>query len=119
MSDLHLHIERQERSLIVMPPESINTVAWQRILVDIDDFLATVRKDGVRHVVVDLQNAEYAGTWMLQFIHLLWRHVRLGGGNLVVCNVSDVGREILAKAKLDTVWSVHASREDAMAMARQ
>ena len=118
MANLRLHVERREDSLIVTPPESISTVDWQRVLMDIHDFLAPIRNGGVQTVIVDLKNAEYAGTWMLQFINLLWRQVQSGGGKMVVCNVSDVGREILARAKLDTVWPVHASREDALTMAR-
>jgi anti-sigma B factor antagonist len=71
------------------------------------------------HVVMDMENAEYFGTYMLELMHCLWRQVRGAGGKLVLCHVSEIGKEILHVARLDILWPSYASRTEALKAAQR
>jgi hypothetical protein len=47
-------------------------------------------------------------------MHVLWQKVRAGKGKMVLCNVSDVGREILHVSRFDTLWPICDSCEKAL-----
>jgi anti-sigma B factor antagonist len=43
-----------------------------------------------------------------------WKHARERGAGMALCNVSPVGHEILRKSKLNSLWPVFPSREQAV-----
>jgi HptB-dependent secretion and biofilm anti anti-sigma factor len=99
-------VERQGDVLIVAPQESISTLESRRARVELTGLATPLREGQSRHVLVDLERAPYFGTCMLELMHMLWRHTRASGGQMVLCNVSETGREILGIAKLDTLWPI-------------
>jgi stage II sporulation protein AA (anti-sigma F factor antagonist) len=68
----------------------------------------------IKNVVVDLCRTDYCGSTALGLIVRLWRRVRQNGGRMALCNLSEHEREIFAIAKLDSLWPICLSREDAL-----
>ncbi|MBP90115.1 MAG: hypothetical protein CMJ64_25980 [Planctomycetaceae bacterium] len=54
------------------------------------------------------------GSVMLELMVILWKHIKTGTGKFVVCNVPAVGKEVLQTTKLDTLWTILPSREEAL-----
>jgi anti-sigma B factor antagonist len=72
----------------------------------------------VRSVVFDFANADYFGSLVLDTLCMAWKHARECGAGMALCNVSPFGLEILRKAKLNMLWPVFPSREQAVAAVR-
>ena len=110
----HVRLEQQGEALIVSPlftfgrfTEGDLVGEWNRILKKIDS-------DEIKHVVVDLGHIPYFGSTLLDWMVQMWRRAQTKGGNLAVCNASQVGREVLSIAKFDTLWGVFGSRQEAL-----
>ena len=73
-----------------------------------------IHSPDVRSVVFDLANAEYFGSLVLDTLCMAWKHTRECGASMALCNVSPFGLEILRRAKLNMLWPVFASREQAV-----
>jgi anti-anti-sigma factor len=84
---------------------------WDALLAQIDDANA-------KHAVIDLGALDYFGSIMLELLVVLWKRVNANGGKLALCNVSLVGKEILATAKFDTLWPILEDRMEALETVR-
>jgi anti-anti-sigma regulatory factor len=73
-----------------------------------------IHSPDVRSIVFDFANADYFGSLVLDTLCMAWKHARECGAGMALCNVSPFGLEILRKAKLNMLWPVFASREQAI-----
>lgn len=80
---------------------------WKLVLDRIDE-------PRLRRLVVDLGELPYFGSTVLDWLVQLWNRMRAKGGGMAACNVSRVGREVLSLAKLDTLWRVFDTQDDAL-----
>ncbi|HUT10004.1 MAG TPA: STAS domain-containing protein [Thermoguttaceae bacterium] len=108
------HTESEDETLIVMPQGSVSSLAGDEVSSELDELLERLERPGPNNVVVDFEKVSYFGTVMLGAMHAIWKHVREEGGKMVLCNVSDMGREILRVSGIDVLWPVCASRQEAI-----
>jgi anti-anti-sigma factor len=113
LSDV-FRIETEGDTLIVIALDSVSTLAGPDVRTELAEMLEKLRGAELKNVVVDLAAADYFGTRMLEVMHVFWKHVHQSGGKLAVCNLSDVGRQVLEVSKLDAVWPVCSSRQEAL-----
>ena len=52
---------------------------------------------------------------MLYLLSVLWKRIAAMGGKLVLCNLSSVGKQVIKTSKLDSIWAISPSREEALA----
>ena len=110
-----LSVATEKETLIVMPLHSVGSFSEEDIKPELDALLAQLQPPEPRNVVIDLAKVPYFGTALLKAIHAVWRRVGKLEGKMALCNVSDMGREVLRVSKFDTLWPVCASRAEAMA----
>ena len=67
------------------------------------------------HVIIDLQQVARFGSSFLETLRKMWKVSKVRDGKLALCNVSDIGREILAVTKFDSLWLVCSTMEEALA----
>lgn len=116
MSELDVfQTERIGGALVVVPKYGISALAAEEFKPEVRQLLASFDDPAILHAVVDLEHVAYFGTSMLEVMHALWRRLRDRGGRLLVCNVSPVGREVLRVSRFDTLWEIHATRDEAVA----
>lgn len=72
----------------------------------------------VRHVVVDLARCDFFGSPGIGFFMRLWTQVRARGGSMVVCNASELERELLALTRLNELWPICDSLDEALEAVR-
>ena len=92
----------------------VSSLADDSITQELEAVRQRLRTGGFRSVIVDLGQVAYFGSSMLEAIRALWNEVTPRHGRLVLCNASEVGREILQVAKFDRLWPLVETRQDAL-----
>jgi anti-anti-sigma regulatory factor len=92
----------------------VSSLADSSVLRELEDVRADLRQGGQTALVVDLGQAAYFGSSLLEAIRILWNDLSARGGRIALCNASEVGREVLQIAKFDHVWPLVDSRDEAI-----
>lgn len=116
MSELPVfQTERLGATLVVIPQQDLGGLDAVTVRPQVESLLGQLQEEPqAAGVVVDLKRVAWFGTSMLEVIHVLWRRVHPRGGKVALCNVSPVGREVLRVSQFDTLWAIHATREEAL-----
>jgi anti-anti-sigma factor len=111
-------IEQQGETLILTPVTNLGELTFQSVEAEANSILELLVNSSLRHVVVDFRRTDYFGTSLLGYCLKLWRRVRNQGGHMAFCNVSDHEMEILQCTRLDSLWTICGSREEALQAVR-
>jgi anti-sigma B factor antagonist len=111
------NIERRRTALIITPRGDISTLQEHDVLDELRRALDAVADDPPASIIVDLDNAPYFGSSMLGALIKLWRNVAAGPGRMILCNISEAELDILRVTRLDAVWEICPTRDDALASA--
>jgi anti-anti-sigma factor len=111
-------LEVEGETVIVTPTEDLRELDFAEIGAGAEEVLALLGRTPARNVVVDLRRTDYYGSTALGFFVRVWKRVRGRGGRMAWCNVSAHEEEILRLARLDRLWPVCPSREEALAAVR-
>ena len=96
--------------------DGVSSLADRGILNELDEIRQQRRDIGFHKLIVDLAQAPFFGSSLLELIRVLWNDLTAEGGRLVLCNPSPVGREVLEVAKFDQVWPLVETRDEALAL---
>ena len=110
----HFEMEQEGVTLIITPLHSLGSLADSEIQIELSEALDMVDGEGARNVVIDFSSMEYFGSSVLESLLRLWKSVERSGGTMALANVSEIGREVLQISRLDKIWSIHATREEAI-----
>ena len=111
--------ERDGDTLIAVPGSAARSLAGAEFATDRAALIEAIRHAEVRSVVVDFAHVPYFGSLLLDTLCMAWKHARECGAGMALCNVSSFGEEILRKAKLNVLWPVYPSREEAVTALRK
>ena len=100
--------------LVIELIDIVSSLADDSITNEFEVVRARLHDDGFEAVVIDLGNVAYFGSSMLEAIRTLWNALAPSHRRLVLCNASEVGREILRVTKFDQTWPLVATRADAL-----
>jgi len=109
-------IECQGATLIVTPQTDLSELLYQKVQEEGAQILARLESTHVRNIVLDLGKVEYSSSTALGFFVRLWKRVRLRKGHMALCNVCAHEAEILHLTRLDGLWPICSSREEAIAV---
>ena len=101
-------------TLVLNPLIHLGSLNEPEIAVETQDVLDFLTRSASANLVIDLANGDYLGTSMLGAFVKLWKRVSQRGGRLALCNVSDSVAQVLRMTKLQTVWPIYPSREQAL-----
>ena len=107
-------IEQIGDTMVITPSQDLNESAFEQIETDANHALKLLEETHAKNAVLDFRNTDYYGSTALGFFVKLWKRVREAGGSMALCNVSDHEREILNITKLDRLWPICKTREEAM-----
>jgi anti-anti-sigma regulatory factor len=105
--------ERTGDTLIALLCRGGSSLVGPEFADDRSALIEQIHSPDVRSIVFDFANAEYFGSLVLDTLCMAWKHARECGAGMALCNVSPFGSEILRKAKLNMLWPVFPSREQA------
>ena len=105
--------EQQGNVLVITPlftqanfTEPHSAIQWQEVEQQLD-------APGTEQVIVDLGEIPYFGSTVLEWITQLWKRVKVKGGRLAVVRPSKIGREVLNVARLERLWGIFDTRDQA------
>jgi stage II sporulation protein AA (anti-sigma F factor antagonist) len=107
-------LERQGLTLIVTVQSDLRESAYPEMEAAARDILHLLGNGTINNVVLDFRKTDYYGSTALGFFVRLWKRVRERGGRMAFCSVSDHEREILKVTRLDDLWPICSSREEAL-----
>ncbi|HET6326504.1 MAG TPA: STAS domain-containing protein [Planctomycetaceae bacterium] len=110
--------EVADHVLFVAPSPKVVSLTGADLAKDRAEFLQKLRNSDVRGVVFDLAALEAFGSLMLGTLCLTWKQAHDQGARMVLCNVSAIGRQILERSKLASLWPIYQSRDLAVAALR-
>ncbi|MEI8017449.1 MAG: DinB family protein [Schlesneria sp.] len=111
-----IHTEAVEDILLLELRPGVSSLADQNVLNELESIRNLRREIGCHKLIIDLKEAPFFGSSLLELIRVLWNDVSTDGGRLVLCNPSPVGREVLAVSKFDRLWPMTDSRAKALAL---
>jgi anti-anti-sigma factor len=101
--------------MVVIPLGDLRELDFLDIEAGASEVLDRFANGPARDVVVDFVRMDYCGSTALGYFVALRKAVGARGGRLAFCNVSEHEREIMRVARLDTLWSICTTREEAVA----
>jgi anti-anti-sigma factor len=117
MSTTIFGVEWRGETLVLIPDKELGEFAY----VDLEgqEIISLLKNSSEKNVVMDFYKTKYFGSTALAFFVKLWKIVSGRRGKMAFCNLSEQGKEILEITRLDTLWSICGTREDAMKTVRQ
>ncbi len=106
--------DRAGQTLVLMPQGTVSSLAGEDVGSELDQLLEELNSPEVTNVVIDFDRAAYFGTVMLGAMHVIWKRVRDEQGKMALCNLSEMGREILRVSGVDALWPICPSRDEAL-----
>jgi anti-anti-sigma factor len=107
-------------TLVLNPLIHLGTLHEPEIAHETNELLELINKPGHEptNIVIDLARGDYLGTAMLGAVVKLWKRVSQRGGRLALCNVSDNVMQVLRSTKLNAIWPIYSTRDQALAAIR-
>jgi anti-anti-sigma factor len=103
--------------LTVVPLAEASTFQWPEVERASKAIFESIGRERHTKVLVDMGRLRYCGSAMLALLLRVWKSVS-PGGVLAFCNVNSEVASVLHQTKLDTLWAMYSTREEARAALR-
>jgi len=105
--------EQQGNVLVITPLFTYATFAEPEVATELTAVQEQVDSPDTEQVIIDLGEIPYFGSTVLEWMAHLWKRVKSKGGRLAVVRPSEIGREVLAAARLEKLWGIFETRDQA------
>ena len=112
-------IAQQGDTIILTPQTDMGELNADRINSGMKHVFALLNNSSVKNIVLDFHKSGYYGSTALGFFFRLWRTISVRQGRMAFCNLSENGKDVLKVMKLETLWDICTSREDALQTVRK
>ena len=106
--------EQQGNVLVITPLFTYATFAEPDVATELIEVQEQVDSPATEQVIIDLGEIPYFGSTVLEWMAQLWKRVKSKGGRLAVVRPSEIGREVLAAARLERLWGIFDTRDQAI-----
>ncbi len=106
--------EQQGKVLVITPLFTYATFAEPDVATELIEVQEQVDSPATEQVIIDLGEIPYFGSTVLEWMAQLWKRVKSKGGRLAVVRPSEIGREVLAAARLERLWGIFETRDQAI-----
>ena len=105
----------RDGTVIVRATTNLNEFRSEQLLEEAGPAIDTFEQTPtVKNVILDFTESDYFGSTALGLFVKLWKLVRSRDGRMAMCGLSPHEKEVLAATRLDTLWDVCDSREQAL-----
>ena len=111
----YFRVETTGDTLVLSTIGNIDGLFEHDMKEECDALLDEVARRQAKHLVIDLRTLGHFGSLLLYLLSVLWKRIDAMGGKLVLCNLSSVGKQVIQTSKLDSIWAISPSREEALA----
>jgi anti-anti-sigma factor len=114
----YFQVEPSDNTLILSARTSVKMLTDKELREECHLVFDQLSQYNATNLVIDLWELDHYDSVLLEFFVILWKHIKIGTGKFVVCNVSDFGKQTLRATKFDTLWTISSSREEALTFSR-
>jgi anti-sigma B factor antagonist len=116
MADLQNSFQLKWRgdTLIVSPSGHCEELGWDLIDQAALIVLQPIKSVKLPSVVFDLSKLKFVGSVFLSLMLRCYKLVKSRGGEFVLCGANGMATELMRITKLDSLWPIYDSREDAL-----
>lgn len=107
-------LERLESALVVNPGSRVGTLTGGEIVERRRKLIEEARNSELRTIVVDFRNVECLNSGLLDTLCVVWGLLRERSARMVLCNLSDFAMDVLNVSRLNKLWPVYSSRDEAL-----
>jgi anti-sigma B factor antagonist len=111
----YFRAEQRGDVLIITPLFTFATFTEPHVASEWNAVQELIDSPQTHHVVVDLGEIPYFGSTVLEWMALIWKRLKAKGGQLAAARPSPIGREVLGAARLERLWGIFNTREEAVA----
>jgi anti-anti-sigma factor len=111
-------VEHSGDTLIVTPLKNLSELDYEQIQRGGRELLELLSIAPVKNLLIDFQKTDSFGSTALGFLVRLWKKIRDRNGSMALCNLSENEKEILKITKLDSLWPLCDSLEEARRVTR-
>jgi stage II sporulation protein AA (anti-sigma F factor antagonist) len=111
-----IEVERRGDTLVLTPQKGLRELDYRESEAEREELLRLGDDPAVKNVVVDFARTDCFGSTALGLFARLWKRVRARGGRMAFCNVPPHEADIMEATGLSRLWTVHPSREEALAV---
>jgi anti-anti-sigma factor len=107
-------LERAGEVLVVVLGQSLDTLCDPDLFEERTTLLEELCDPAIRAVVFDFGCVEYFDSLVLDTLCQAWQRLRERESKMALCNLSEVGQEIVRLSRLGSLWHLHPSRPSAL-----
>ena len=107
-------IARQDDIVIVTAMRDLSKFVYEALESEAADVLALLKDEHCRSVVVDLSPTDYCGSTALGLFLKIWKQTRANNGKMSFCGLSANEMEVFATMKLDSLWPLCDTLDEAL-----
>lgn len=113
-----IDINRQGDVVVVTLLREVTALTDDHLLAELGEVLDELKEGEATHAVIDLQQVSKFGSSFLEALRRVWNAAREQGGRVAICNITELGRDIIRIAKFDSVWQLCETRQEAIESVR-
>jgi anti-anti-sigma regulatory factor len=105
----------QRNTVLLTLAREFDDDAQETVEAETETVLRAVREPAAAVFLLDFEGQHRCRSrGLLMLLGVLWKHVRQGSGKLLICNPAPHDLSTLKRMRLDRVWPVYATREEAL-----
>ncbi len=112
-------IEEVDDAIVITPGPRISSLDNNYLAERRTALVDAIRKTSESTVIVDFSRVGYFGSLLLDTLCVVWKQTRERSGTMCLCNLTEVSKEILNKSRLNSLWPVFSSRQEAIDSSRR
>jgi anti-sigma B factor antagonist len=107
-------IEIMGGTIVISPTGDVNSFAAELLSEAADMMTQLIEGHESPMLVIDLNGVPNCGSVFMSFLLRCHKAVKSRSGEMVLCGASQMLRELLSLTRLDTVWALYQTREEAL-----
>jgi anti-anti-sigma factor len=111
----YIRAEQQGNVLVITPLFTFATFTEPHVASEWVTVQDQIDSANTQNAIVDLGEIPYFGSTVLEWMAQIWKKMKARGGNLAVARPSAIGREVLSAARMERLWGIFNTREEALA----
>jgi anti-anti-sigma factor len=118
MSDSTLECLVQDGVTVIVLNENYDNLDDANLKTDSDFLLEAANTVDPPLLVLDMSNTKFFASEFLGRLFRVWQRLQKRNGKLAVCAASELCGEILSVTRVDTIWTITKTRDEAIAQVK-
>ena len=114
MSQSPLETTVQDGVTVVVLRENYDNLDDEALDADSELLLESANTVDPPLLLLDMSNTQFFASEFLGRLFRVWQRLKKRGGKLAVCSASDLCGEVLSVIRVDTIWTITKTREEAI-----